>query len=325
MTTEIENLLDKGCVFYLRLPYFGAWRLFRRVVSKGNPIITSLHGDWGEGYRKARGSLPKRMVGHVLACYVDYICRHIVQRSEAIFCTGEKLHQQYGHLAKRSVVIANFLHRAEDIRPPETREMASPCRILFVGQLEERKGVIYLLKSLRLLADEGIKTRLTIIGKGPLRHQLEQSARELGLAEAVGFIEYIQFGRELLDQYRKADIFVLPSIAAEGMPKVLMEALSQGVPVISTDIGSSRQLLGDGAYGIVVSPQNEKSIAEAIRRLMTDDDLRNTMIDKGLEAARNSTRDVQSEKIKKVLQEVIPNVLGTPAYIDHNHSNANNP
>ena len=254
-----------------------------------------------------------RMASSLVALYVDHAYKAIARKSEVLFCTGQSLHERYGRLARKSVVIANFLHSAKDVRPPDRRSIGLSCRILFVGHLEERKGLIYLLRGVRLLADEGIETHLTIVGTGPLRAQLAESAANLGLCE-VEFIDYIQYGQELLDQYRRADIFVLPSISSEGMPKVLMEAMSQGTPVVSTDVGSSRHLLCSGQFGLLVSPRNERHLADAIKTLIGDNELRDRLIDSGLALARNSTRDVQASKVKEALESVVPEILGTPAY-----------
>ena len=78
------------------------------------------------------------------------------------------------------------------------------------------------------------------LGSGEELPSLSRLADSLGLSDAIRFHGYVPFGRELLDLYCESDLFVLPAVAGEGLPKVLVEAMSQGVPAIATDVGSSR-------------------------------------------------------------------------------------
>ncbi len=317
MSGDIESVIENGAVVYLRLPDWSCWRVFNRAVSKGNRLIASLHGDWAEEYRCREGNIAKRLAFNLMASYVDAAYRKIARNCEILFCTGNALHSQYGTLARKSIVIANFLHSVDDVCSPDRKSVATPLRILFVGHMEERKGLIYLLKSLDLLIHEGTPARLTIVGAGPLRESLGQAATDLGLTQFVEFVDYIQYGEELMQRYRDADVFVLPSISSEGVPKVLMEAMSQGLPVISTDVGSSKELLGDGKSGVIVQRRNERQLADSIRTLIENDTLRCELIRNGLELARKSTREVQSLKVDEALQSAIPEATGSPSYLGY--------
>lgn len=313
----IENLLADNCLVYLRMPHWTCCRIFQRARAHNNRIMASFHGNWAEGYRNKPGSGLSRITAQLLARHTDRWYRTIARHSEILFCTGQRLQETYGDLAPRNVVIANFLHGSGDICQDITpRALKSPCHILFVGSLEERKGLIHLLNSIAMLSRESVETRLTIIGTGPLRQSLVDKAAGLGIGERVTFVDYIQYGQELYDRFRAADLFVLPSISSEGVPKVLVESMSQGVPVIATDIGSSRDLLDNGRRGLVIPPGDENALCQAIRTLISDDSLRQSLIEQGIEFAKASTRDVQRAKIRQALEETVPDILGVPAWMD---------
>ncbi len=147
--------------------------------------------------------------------------------------------------------------------------------IMTMGNLVEQKGITYLIEA---LSDPAIKEkgyRTVIIGGGPLKEGLMEQARSLGVeAEFVGAVD----NREVMQFYREADVFVLPSVTCtdghmDGIPVVLMEAMACGVPVISTRLSGIPELIEDGQSGILVPEKDARSLAEAIKRLLSDDDM----------------------------------------------------
>jgi glycosyltransferase involved in cell wall biosynthesis len=117
---------------------------------------------------------------------------------------------------------------------------------------------------------------------------VEREATELGLSGGRT-LEFIDPGREAVDLLRGLDIFVLASLPhSEGMPTAILEAMACGKPVVSTDVGSVRELVEDGVTGIVVPPRDAEGIAGAVLRLLADPQLRERMGEAGrLRAASN--------------------------------------
>jgi glycosyltransferase involved in cell wall biosynthesis len=113
--------------------------------------------------------------------------------------------------------------------------------------------------------------QLVIAGEGPEGQQLRDLAAQLGLAERVSFPGRV---RDLSDLMKAAVAFILPS-RYEGFPNVLLEALAVGVPCVAADgPGATREILGDGAYGLLVPPEDWQALAQAIERITTDSELR---------------------------------------------------
>lgn len=150
-------------------------------------------------------------------------------------------------------------------------------RLLSVGRAVEKKGFDVLLAALAKL-DTGFHWRLTHIGGGEGLSALKAQARELGLADRVGFDGAKAFD-DVLAAYREADLFVLPCrIAAngdrDGLPNVLLEAQSQGLAVVSTTVSAVPELILDGETGRLVPPDDADALASALADLIHDSRLR---------------------------------------------------
>jgi colanic acid/amylovoran biosynthesis glycosyltransferase len=147
--------------------------------------------------------------------------------------------------------------------------------ILCVGRLVPSKGQHILLMAIRELMDRGIEVRARLVGDGPDRKSLEQSARDLGLAARVHFEGSINQDR-IRSFYNRADAFVLPSFA-EGIPVVLMEAMAMQLPCVTTRITGIPELIRDGIDGLLVAPSDALELANAIQQLVNDPDLREAL------------------------------------------------
>jgi len=155
----------------------------------------------------------------------------------------------------------------------EEEQKVSGRTIVFVGNLIPRKGVDILIEALRELQEYP----LTIIGDGPERADLEKKASGLN----VRFLGKVQPEkvRKLMAIHGK--IFVLPAVAGEGSPNVLLEAMSIGLPVIASDVAGIRDLLEGGSAGMIVEAGNVTSLREAIDCLWNNERLRNELAELG--------------------------------------------
>lgn len=158
--------------------------------------------------------------------------------------------------------------------------------ILFVGRLEKRKGLDYLLQACGKIKAQFPEFRLIIVGPGTrLRPGYEQLAMDMSLDNVIftGFIPPSQ----LPAYYRSADIFCAPSTGAESFGIVLLEAMASGKPVVATTIKGYASVLNHGEEGLLVPPQNEEALAHALLSLLTNNSLRHQMGAKGRIKAEN--------------------------------------
>jgi glycosyltransferase involved in cell wall biosynthesis len=161
------------------------------------------------------------------------------------------------------VDLARFDSAYKTQRPDGDREL------LFVGRLAEKKGLEVLLTALqdpRLCSRAGF--RLTVVGDGPLRRELEAQAADAGLAEKVTFLGALPHDA-LARQLRSADVLCAPFVVGkdgdrEGMPAVVMEAAATGLPIIASDIGGVRDIVETGVSGWLLPAGDASALAAAI-------------------------------------------------------------
>lgn len=154
---------------------------------------------------------------------------------------------------------------------------AAPVQILSVGRLVPKKGFDTLLRALALLPDD-LDWRWTHYGAGPERKRLYQLAGQLSLDDRISWHGAAP-QEELLAAYRSHHLFVLPSRRAknrdqDGLPNVLLEAQSQSMACIASDIGGVPELIMPGETGVLVPPENPDALCLAIRQLVEDRALR---------------------------------------------------
>jgi glycosyltransferase involved in cell wall biosynthesis len=154
---------------------------------------------------------------------------------------------------------------------------AEPVRLLSVGRAVEKKGLDLLLDALASCPPE-LNWTLTHIGGGELLKSLQARAERLGIADRVSW-RGAEAQSAVLEAYRSADVFVLPCRTArngdrDGLPNVLMEALSQRLVCLSTRVGGVPELIRNGETGLLVAPEDSAALAAALVRLIRDPDLR---------------------------------------------------
>ncbi len=141
-------------------------------------------------------------------------------------------------------VIPNGVDSDRFKRNDEKRRQHEGVNILFVSRLIEGKGLQYIIPNMQDIHDK-TGARLIIVGDGPYRQELENLTDRYGVRESVSF-EGRKTGDDLYEYYNDADLFILPSLS-EGMPNVVLEAMSMGLPVIMTPCGGAHELIdGNG-------------------------------------------------------------------------------
>lgn len=138
--------------------------------------------------------------------------------------------------------------------------------VLCVARLHPQKDLPTLLRAWRRVVDALPTARLVVIGEGPARRSLEALVGELDID---GSVTLAGFGVSAIDHIAAADVTVLTSVW-EAIPLVLAESMQLGVPVVTTDVGLARDLLGDGRGGAVVSVGDDRGVADSLLGYLGD-------------------------------------------------------
>ena len=173
--------------------------------------------------------------------------------------------------------------------------------ILSIARLAEQKDHETLLKAFHLLQKERLNPELWLAGEGPLRKKLVGLGKKLSISKRVKFLGWVQNPTSLI---KKCHIFVLSS-KREGFGYVLIEAMSQGVPVISSDVpfGPS-EILGGGKYGILVPPGKPESIKEAILKILDKNDYE-YYSRMALQRSKQFSKEKMLKKYKKIIFDLL--------------------
>lgn len=183
---------------------------------------------------------------------------------------------------------------------PLVRSQDPPC-ILTVSRLVEKKGLSYLIQACAILKRRGYRFTVRIAGEGPLRDILQREIHLAGLSENLSLLGSVAH-EEVVKLYQQATIVALPCIIGkdgdrDGIPNVLVEALYMGLPVVSTPISGIPELISSEVNGLLVPSQDSNALADALARLLDDDELckrlsiagRQTVLEQ-FNMSRNATR-----------------------------------
>ncbi len=156
--------------------------------------------------------------------------------------------------------------------------------VLFVGRFAANKGLGVLMDAFKEIENPSVK--LAIVGREDTRFEdctkefLEKKVKDKGLREKIAVAGERQ-GKELLEAYASADLFVLPSTSTEAFGLVLLEAMAFSKPVVSTTVGGIPSFIESGVNGLLVEPRDSGALAKAIERVNSDSLLRKKLSSQG--------------------------------------------
>ena len=178
--------------------------------------------------------------------------------------------------------VFNGLFNSQNIR--RKYEIDGPM-LLAVGRFAEKKGFKYLIEAMPLILKKYPKTKLLIIGFGPLERSLKNLVVELNIERSVVFPGKMPHS-ELAEYFASADIFVGPSIVAEdgdteGLGVVFLEAIASKTAVVASNVGGIGDIVIHEKTGLMVEQKNPNDIFNKIDRLLSDTDLRSSIVEEG--------------------------------------------
>jgi glycosyltransferase involved in cell wall biosynthesis len=197
--------------------------------------------------------------------------------------------------------------------PPQLAEMAGKRIILFVGHFGLRKGIFYVIRAMKSVRAEFRDAHLVCVGgtpawlgKNDFKQVLKGEMQRNGVEDCVTLLDAVK-NTELIEFYRHSEVFVLPTYY-EAFPKVVVEAMSCGKPVVATRTGGIPELVDDGETGLLVPFGSPEAISEKLILLLEDGEMRAAMGRRGRERVeRLFTWHAVAERTKSAYDELEPN------------------
>ena len=266
--------------------------LLRRGVHRNVPVAVKFHGNYlglaaatiGRGVRESgigpRVREAKHLVwltaGHVIP--PDFVrfraCEAMVPSRQQLDATVRSflLDRARVHVVPNGISVEDFAAPGRDEARKSLGLGTGPI-LLCVGRLARDKGFATAIEALARLESDA---RLLVLGSGPERALLEQTARRTGVSDRVDFLGS-KPRAEVVHHLAASDVFVFPTERDEAAPLVPLEAMAAGLPVVASDIGGGAELIESGKNGLLVPPASVDSLARAIDSLLADDALRRRM------------------------------------------------
>ncbi|MHA1860319.1 MAG: glycosyltransferase family 4 protein [Candidatus Asgardarchaeia archaeon] len=267
-------------------------KIYRAFINtKTPPILLQFHGGIGmpeyigiSAYKKAFKRLYDKLMGKLT-----------VYASDALI-TMSKIEMRdvksYFKINKKFYILPNAVEDSTLDLKKEYKDEEF-FTLIYVGDVEPWKGVLYLIGALKKLVRDIPNIKLIVIGEGSQRFELMKLSRGLPVW-FTGFLPH----EMVLKEIANANLLILPSLW-EGMATVILEAMALMTPVIATNVGATPELIKDGKTGLLIRPKNVKDIRDAILKLYKDPEL-------GFRIAKNAYEKVKNNLVfSKIAKDAI--------------------
>jgi glycosyltransferase involved in cell wall biosynthesis len=233
------------------------------------------------------------------------------------FGNGVALSEKHSRPNHRVVQTTTTTISATDIATRTDTCQGRPVRILTVSRIDPRKGLRVLPAAIAQLLSRGIDATIDIVGPS-IGRPGDEEKRAIAADAAARHVEsHINVVGpvpldELLPLYRKYDVFVLPTLPGEGIPRVLMESMTAGMPVVTTRVSGIPSLITHEVNGLLIDENSGRAVADAVERVVNDAALRRRLIANGYETARGRTLEAQAAKMMAVVSQELRVKLRAP-------------
>ena len=267
---------------------------------RGREVVLGVRQDSMSYYRSRLAGRARRPV-LALAKGWELAFRGLSRRLKTTV-VGEDVARQYGAPRPEVLTMTVSLLRTADVAGATARDWSGAITLFTAGRIDQEKNPLLLVEAMSRLEQRAPgRFRLVWAGSGPLEGAVRERAAELGVEGSVELLGFVPFGPELLERYRSAHAFVHVSLT-EGVPATVIEAMGSGTPIVATAVGGVPRALEEGRAGVLVPPRDVAALTDAILRLDADPALRERIVARGLQLARQNTLDASAERIARFMQ-----------------------
>lgn len=282
---DIVHFHGGGCVSALRKYVY-----FRLIKLFGCKVIFHLHG----------GAFPQQY--KKLSAIFQSLITKMFEQSDVVICLSEFFRKEILAIAPNATVIVQM---NSVVLPQRMRlhKQQDEIRILYLGLINEKKGFFDLLPVMGRICGEIGNVRLIVGGVGEEK-RMRQEIGHLGISDYVEYQGWLE-PEERDNLLSTVDILVLPSYI-EGMPMTILEAMSFGIPVVSTRVGGVPDIVIDGETGFLVEPGNLEQLHDKLSILVRDYALRGNLGQKGRSVVEERhTINASIKRIEAIYESLI--------------------
>ena len=306
-------------VLHCRVPSPAAMFAFVLARRAGLPAWILIVGDLAAllptmPYRGA-----KKLLWRGYTAFEEFNVQWMADRSLA-FANGRALAEKHSRPSRLVQATTTTTISMADIASRIDTCRGEAIRILTVSRIDPRKGLRVLPEVIAGLRARGINASLDIVGPAvgrpgeDERDAIRRDADERGLADHVRLLGPVPLD-QLLPLYRNYDLFVLPTLPGEGIPRVLLEAMTAGVPIVTTHVAGIPSLIEDEVNGLLVAAPTVDAVTDALSRLARDGAVRSRLIANGYDTARRFTLEAQADKMLAEVSARLPVQLKQPVVV----------
>jgi len=306
-------------VLHCRIPSPAAIFAFELARLVSRPAFVLIVGD----LRALLPTMPytgvKRLLWRAYTAFEERNVQWMADRCLA-FANGAALADKHSRAAHQVIETTTTTIAARDIATRTDTCGGQRLRVLTVSRIDPRKGLRVLPDVVRLLQARGLSIGIDIVGPAvgrpgeQEREAILREAADLGVGDHVSALGPVPLER-LLPMYRDYDLFVLPTLPGEGIPRVLLEAMTGGVPIVTTRVAGIPSLVKHPVNGWLVDEPAPGAVADAIERIVADAPLRRRLIANGYETARGFTLDAQAARMLAEVSARLHVTLRQPATV----------
>lgn len=270
---------EKPDVVHLHMSHHGSFDRANTIGElckrKGVPVVVHLHGSEFKKYYEECNSSKREKI------------RKFFEDCSTVITLGCEWRNFIASIAPATNVVV--LNNTVRIPKEAVKQEKSKIHFLYLGVLFKRKGVDDLLRAIKKVVDSGClngkDVAFNIGGTGPEEAQLKADVQRYKITQYVKFLGWVE-GNDKINQLRNNQVFVLPSYN-EGLPIAILEAISYGMPVIATSVGSVGEAVKNNVNGFVFEPGDIDGYSKAVEDLIDNYELRCSMAQSSRELAVN--------------------------------------
>ena len=266
----IKSISPKVDLFYRRVPDPFSWM---PALFFNKKCIMHFVGDTidATNYNEKWSWWKKRIM--IAGYYPDYLLTILAAKRNMVYTNGFHIAKRLKKFSIKSipVISSTISEKVFNDNLPDLIHRNLPISLIYVGYIRYAKGINCLMHLCKKLNEEDVDFRFDIVGAGEMFEDLKKFVCENNLSNRVILYGYIDDKKALLQKIRESDLFFFPSLS-EGSPRVVIEAMSQGIPVLTTPVGALPTTFEDcidirffdfddynGAFSIIKEYENNRS------------------------------------------------------------------